>query len=85
MLCVVWVWGGGGCAIHWGQGEAADALRSFYYPPVAAVTISYPVSALRPDRLTDGELNGFGQLHPRSQGIVTLGEYCVVTCFSDEP
>ncbi|MCO5576364.1 hypothetical protein L7F22_030174 [Adiantum nelumboides] len=53
--------------------SAADSLAKFYYPPVAAVTISYPKSAIREDRLVDGELKGFGQLHPRSQGIQTLG------------
>ncbi|CAK9205313.1 unnamed protein product [Sphagnum troendelagicum] len=52
---------------------AADALSKFYYPPVAAVTISFPLSAIREDRLVGGELKGFGQLHPRSQGVQTLG------------
>lgn len=52
---------------------AADALSKFYYPPVAAVTISYPKEAIRTDCLIDGELKGFGQLHPRSQGVETLG------------
>ncbi|KAI5070259.1 hypothetical protein GOP47_0014602 [Adiantum capillus-veneris] len=53
--------------------SAADSLAKFYYPPVAAVTISYPKSAIREGRLVDGELKGFGQLHPRSQGVQTLG------------
>lgn len=54
--------------------KAAEALRSFDYPPVAAVTIAYPMSAIRQDRLDEqGKLPGFGQLHPRTQGIVTLG------------
>lgn len=52
---------------------AGTALEKFYYPPVAAVTISYPTSAIKEERLVNGELNGFGQLHPRSQGIQTLG------------
>ena len=54
---------------------AADALDSFYYPPVGAVTVAYPESAIREDRLAvgGGKMAGFGQLHPRSQGIVTLG------------
>lgn len=56
------------------QLEASDALARFYYPPVGAVTISYPESAVREERLVNGKLNGFGQLHPRSQGVVTLGE-----------
>lgn len=52
---------------------AADALSKFYYPPVAAVSISYPKEAIRKECLIDGELRGFGQLHPRSQGVETLG------------
>lgn len=52
---------------------AAEALSEFYYPPVAAVSISYPKEAIRPECLIDGELKGFGQLHPRSQGVETLG------------
>ncbi|KAL0284464.1 UNVERIFIED_CONTAM: Protoporphyrinogen oxidase, chloroplastic [Sesamum angustifolium] len=52
---------------------AADALLKLYYPPVAAVTISYPKEAIRKECLIDGELKGFGQLHPRSQGVETLG------------
>ncbi|KAF5455505.1 hypothetical protein F2P56_025072 [Juglans regia] len=52
---------------------AADALSKFYYPPVASVSISYPKEAIRTERLINGELNGFGQLHPRSQGVETLG------------
>lgn len=55
------------------QAAAADGLSKFYYPPVAAVTISYPKEAIRSERLIDGELKGFGQLHPRSQGVETLG------------
>ena len=52
---------------------AADALSKFYYPPVAAVSISYPKEAIRSECLIDGELKGFGQLHPRTQGVETLG------------
>ncbi|XP_010240808.1 PREDICTED: protoporphyrinogen oxidase 1, chloroplastic [Nelumbo nucifera] len=52
---------------------AADALSKFYYPPVAAVSISYSKEAIRRECLIDGELKGFGQLHPRSQGVETLG------------
>nr|O24163.1 RecName: Full=Protoporphyrinogen oxidase, chloroplastic; Short=PPO; AltName: Full=Protoporphyrinogen IX oxidase isozyme I; Short=PPO I; Short=PPX I; Flags: Precursor [Nicotiana tabacum]CAA73865.1 protoporphyrinogen oxidase [Nicotiana tabacum] len=52
---------------------AADALSNFYYPPVGAVTITYPQEAIRDERLVDGELKGFGQLHPRTQGVETLG------------
>ena len=52
---------------------AGAALASFYYPPVAAVTLSYPQEAIRPERLEGGVLKGFGQLHPRREGIQTLG------------
>ncbi|KAK7344329.1 hypothetical protein VNO77_13802 [Canavalia gladiata] len=52
---------------------AADALSKFHYPPVAAVSISYPKEAIRSECLIDGELKGFGQLHPRTQGVETLG------------
>lgn len=53
---------------------AATALASFDYPPVAAVTLAYPETSIRADRRApDGTLPGFGQLHPRSQGITTLG------------
>jgi len=53
---------------------AAEALNSFDYPPVGAVTLSYPMSAIRDDRKdAQGAVPGFGQLHPRSQGITTLG------------
>lgn len=53
--------------------SAADALSSFDYPPVGAVTLAYPDSAIRDDRRApDGSVPGFGQLHPRSQvrGVV---------------
>ncbi|XP_042422384.1 protoporphyrinogen oxidase, chloroplastic-like isoform X2 [Zingiber officinale] len=53
--------------------DAAEALSKFYYPPVAAVSVSYPKEAIRKECLIDGELRGFGQLHPRSQGVETLG------------
>ncbi|CAL1398777.1 unnamed protein product [Linum trigynum] len=52
---------------------AAEELSKFYYPPVAAVAISYPKEAIRQECLIEGELKGFGQLHPRSQGVETLG------------
>ncbi|XP_068662148.1 protoporphyrinogen oxidase 1, chloroplastic [Aristolochia californica] len=60
---------------------AADALSKFYYPPVAAVTVSYPKEAIRKECLMDGELKGFGQLHPRSQGVETLGTLYSSTLF----
>ncbi|KAL8153496.1 hypothetical protein V2J09_011256 [Rumex salicifolius] len=55
------------------QAAAGDALSKFYYPPVAAVSLSYPKEAIRSERLVDGNLKGFGQLHPRTQGVETLG------------
>ena len=55
------------CAI-WTQAEAAKELSSFDYPPVAAVTLSYPLSAFKEERFDEnGKMPGFGQLHPRSQ------------------
>lgn len=53
--------------------SAADSLSKFYYPPVAAVSLTYPKEAIRSECLINGELQGFGQLHPRSQGVETLG------------
>lgn len=60
------------------QTAAADALSKYYYPPVAAVSISYPKEAIRTECLIDGELKGFGQLHPRTQGVETLGIYICI-------
>merc|ERR1712157_144857 len=41
---------------------------------VCAVTLAYPMSAVKPDRIDEeGNLPGFGQLHPRTQGVTTLG------------
>lgn len=57
------------------QESAANALSKLYYPPVAAVSVSYPKEAIRTECLIDGELKGFGQLHPRTQGVETLGIY----------
>lgn len=56
--------------------KAADALREFDYPPVAAVTVSYPLSAVREDRkdasgklpgaaLCPGTSAAWGQATPR--------------------
>jgi len=53
--------------------SAADALDEISYPRVAAVTVEYPRSAFREPEHGKGVVNGFGQLHPRSQGIRTLG------------
>jgi predicted NAD/FAD-dependent oxidoreductase len=53
---------------------ASQALASFDYPPVGAVTLAYPVSAVREDRkAADGSVPGFGQLHPRSQVRIGTG------------
>ena len=39
--------------------NASDALKSFDYPPVGAVTLAYPLSAIRDDRkAADGSLPG---------------------------
>lgn len=62
------------------QADAAGALSKFYYPPVAAVSISYAKEAIRTECLIDGELKGFGQLHPRSQGVETLGKSMFYLC-----
>lgn len=59
------------------QDAAAEALSKLYYPPVAAVSVSYPKEAVRAECLIDGELKGFGQLIPRSQGVETLGKLYV--------
>lgn len=37
---------------------AAAALRQLDYPPVAAVTLAYPLTAIRQDRLASGALPG---------------------------
>lgn len=61
---------------------AAAALKAFDYPPVAAVTVAYPKSAIKDERkAADGSVPGFGQLHPRTQGIVTLGTIYSSTLF----
>lgn len=45
---------------------AAESLRKFDYPPVGAVSISYPLSAIREDRKdSTGQLPGALQLHSR--------------------
>lgn len=39
--------------------SAAESLRKFDYPPVAAVSISYPLSSIREDRKdASGQLPG---------------------------
>lgn len=62
---------------------AGDALSKFYYPPVASVAISYSKEAIRDECLIGGELIGFGQLHPRSQGVETLGTIYSSSLFPD--
>ncbi|KAL4855297.1 Protoporphyrinogen oxidase [Chlorella vulgaris] len=63
---------------------AAAGLKSLVYPPVGAITLAYPESAVRADRLdAQGNLPGFGQLHPRSQGITTLGTIYSSSLFPD--
>ena len=52
--------------------DAHQLLMSFEYPPVGAVTLAYPKSAIREDRLDDaGALPGFGQV--RRSGRVAVG------------
>jgi len=53
--------------------KTANALEEINYPRVGAVTVEYPKSAFRDPEHGKGPVNGFGQLHPRSQGIRTLG------------
>mmetsp|Transcript_43267 Transcript_43267/g.92587 ORF Transcript_43267/g.92587 Transcript_43267/m.92587 type:complete len:661 (+) Transcript_43267:98-2080(+) len=59
----------------------ADALSQIPYPRVAAVVVEYPKSAFREPEHGHGPVNGFGQLHPRSQGIRTLGTLYVSSLF----
>lgn len=61
------------------QAKAAEALASLDYPPVGAVTLSYPLSAIRDDRKKpDGSVPGFGQLHPRTQVRSMAQEVCLL-------
>lgn len=55
------------------SGSAADALQDIRYPSVAVLNLEYPKSAFREPEHGKGPVNGFGQLHPRSQGLRTLG------------
>lgn len=61
------------------QEVAAEALSKLYYPPVAAVSVSYPEEAVRTECLIDGKLKGFGQLIPRTQGVETLGKHSLLS------
>jgi len=63
--------------------DAADALAEIKYPRVAAVTVEYPKSAFREPEHGKGIVNGFGQLHPRSQNIRTLGTIYSSSLFPD--
>jgi len=60
---------------------AAAALDEVNYPRVGAVTVQYPKSAFREPEHGKGPVNGFGQLHPRSQKIRTLGTLYVSSLF----
>ncbi|CAI5497499.1 unnamed protein product [Closterium sp. Naga37s-1] len=52
---------------------AAAALAAIPYPPMASVALSYPAAAVREGAGQAGGLRGYGQLHPRSQELATLG------------
>mmetsp|Transcript_16658 Transcript_16658/g.33159 ORF Transcript_16658/g.33159 Transcript_16658/m.33159 type:complete len:550 (-) Transcript_16658:185-1834(-) len=61
---------------------AAADLKAIQAPPVVAVTLAYPKSALAPTKAVDGEnLRGFGLLIPRSAGIETLGFQFISSLF----
>ena len=47
--------------------ELSERLRGFPYPSVACVALGYPTEAF------SGDMQGFGNLIPRGQGIRTLG------------
>jgi len=63
--------------------EAADALDEIQYPCVAEVTVEYPRTVFREPDHNKGIANGFGQLHPRSQGLRTLGTIYASSLFPD--
>ncbi len=67
------------------QPAAASELSQFDYPPVAAVTLSYPNSAIRDERKDDqGNVPGFGQLHPRTQvGYLCCSGLCISSALTD--
>ena len=56
--------------------DAAAALKALDYPPVAAVTVAYPMSAIRPDRLNQAnELPGARRkfMHVHQEGDLAGG------------
>ena len=58
------------------EGDSGCALPSSTPSsyPVGSVVLSYPKSAIRDEMFgPDGRVNAFGQLHPRTQGVTTLG------------
>lgn len=52
---------------------ASAILKEIHHPSVAAITLEYPVSAFRKPSYGLHPADGFGQLHPRSQGLRSLG------------
>ena len=82
-----------GTGVRSGGGLRRDGAQSgggaeqVLLPPVASVTVSYPETAFRLDgasALPNGGLTGFGQLHPRSQGIRTRGTIYSSSLFKDD-
>nr|QKY14907.1 protoporphyrinogen oxidase (PPOX) [Polytomella parva] len=63
---------------------AANPLKEVDYPPVALVVLSYDVDSIsaihRVSHVAHG-LSGFGQLHPRPEGLRTLGTIYGSTLF----
>ena len=49
-----------------------------------SVTVVYPKSAFREPEHGKGPVNGFGQLHPRREGIRTLGTIYSSSLFGDD-
>eukprot|EP00793_Prasinoderma_coloniale_P001979 PRCOL_00002487-RA len=66
------------------SGVVGETLEKFTYPTVYSVTVVYPKSAFREPEHGKGPVNGFGQLHPRREGIRTLGTIYSSSLFGDD-